>query len=155
MYLGVSGKLTLWSANTFSSEPFLKQSTANVHFRFEKPPLLITSTCLSVILKYFRCTCHYLTVYMLQGNDNVTISQKALDKPTVPVRKFHKYFILYLILPGSVLAVSSERQFTFFQRIYWERNILAVLNENESFRKDTKGRNPGTFNELIKLNSFK
>lgn len=76
---------------------------------------------------------------MLQGNDNVTISQKALDKPTVPVQKFQKYFILYLILPGSVLAVSSERQFAFFQRIYTEkRNILAVLNENESFRKDTK-----------------
>ena len=155
MYMGVSGKLTLWSANTFSSKRFLKRSTANVHFQFEKPPLLITSTCLSMILKYFRSTCHYLTVYMLQGNDNVTISQKALDKPTVPVWKFQKYFTLYLILHGFVLAVSSERQFIFFQRIYWEIKILAVLNENESLRKDTKGRNPGTLNELIKLNFFK
>ena len=55
---------------------------------------------------------------MLQGKDNVTISQKALGKPTVPVWKFQKYFILYLILHDFVLAVSSERQFIFFQRIY-------------------------------------
>ena len=79
---------------------------------------------------------------MLQGKDNVTISQKALGKPTVPVWKFQKHFILYLILHDFVLAVSSERQFIFFQRIYWERKILAILNENESLRKDTKGRNP-------------